>query len=83
VALTLTAYAAGAVGLFGAGTAKGIATITQLGSGINGSPFTTLVASNIGTSTTTTTIYLTSIGTYDVVLSGVFTGNNLGSVTLT
>ena len=83
VTLTLTANAAGASGFFGSATTKGTATITLLGSSVNGSPFTTPEASNTGTSTRTISITLTSVGTYDVVLSGIFTGNSLGSVTLT
>lgn len=83
VTLTLTANAAGASGFFGSATTKGTATITLLGSSVNGSPFITPIASNTGTSTTTISITLTSVGTYNVNINGAFSGNSLGSVTLT
>jgi len=84
VTLTLTANAAGSSSTFGLCTTKGIATISLFGNPINGSPFNTSLALNTGTSVRTTTITLTSAGTYNVTLSGTFNGSSgLGTVTLT
>ena len=80
--LTLTANK-GSGGLFGVNTVMGTATISLLGSNISGSPFNTPLASSTGTSITTISIVLPSSGTYNVILSGAFTGSSLGNVKLT
>jgi hypothetical protein len=66
-------------------TVKGIAEIYLNGTQINGSPFSTEIASSVspGTSTKVTLIVLPPNNNYNVVLKGEFTNGPFGTVTLT